>query len=163
MKCRPAFTLAELVMVMTAGSVLLTLSIGTVHRSMTIHREGEARVRGGRTVARLARDFRRDLRQAASAELDGTRLTLAPPEGVEAAPIIYEVVDHRLIRRQQRGEDAVRQEVYELTARAEFSLATVPETSQIRLVVSEATPLGEEKTRLLAIVEATPGAGGVMQ
>lgn len=159
MRRRPAFSLAELVVAMTAGSVLLTVAIGTVHRSMTVHRQGQTHDRGSRTLARLARDFRRDVRHAATAELDGKRLTLSPADGSSAPPVVYEVDGHRLSRRQRRRGEAVRLETYEVNAETEFSIASTRATSQLRLIVAEPTLVAGAPRRLLAVIEATPGGG----
>ena len=161
MKRRSAFTLAELVVVMTAGSVLLTLAIGTVHRSLSIHRQGEQRDRDLATAARLSREFRRDLRQAAGAVLDAGKLTLSPVSGAREAPITYEVVEHRLVRRQRRGEGLERREVYEFDATAGITLASLPESGQIQLLITTQTPLKQHPSRLLLRVAATPGGGAV--
>lgn len=156
---RSAFTLAELVVVLTAGSVLLTIAITTVHRSMSIHRQGERHDRDHATVARLSREFRRDVRLAAAAELKAGVLTLIPADTKRQTPITYEVVEGRLVRRQPRAEGLERREVYEFGSNVEIALTRLPESSQIRLLIAAATSLEHEPTRLLLIVDATPGAG----
>jgi hypothetical protein len=69
MKSRRGASLIELLMVMSAGTVVLTMSAGLIHQIMHAQSRARAFADVERTSLRLANAFRRDVHEATGAEL----------------------------------------------------------------------------------------------
>lgn len=72
--CRRAVSLVELLVVMSAATVILTLSTGLIHRIMHAQSKARALADVERTTLRLADSFRRDVHEATQATADKTQL-----------------------------------------------------------------------------------------
>ena len=91
MKTRHAVSLVELLVVMSACSIILTMSAGLVHRAMHAQSATHAFFDGERSALRLSEQFRDDVHQAATATVeaparnDGVflRLRLAGDQAIE--------------------------------------------------------------------------------
>jgi hypothetical protein len=64
MNPRRGASLIELLLIMSACTVVLTLTGVLLHRAMRIHMQSRAHVNAERTVLRLSEQFRRDVHQA---------------------------------------------------------------------------------------------------
>jgi hypothetical protein len=69
MKSRPAVSLAELLVVMSACSFILTMSASLIHRAMRAQSESRAFYDAQRSALRLARQFRHDVRRTESVSI----------------------------------------------------------------------------------------------
>ncbi len=67
MKTRRAASMIELLLIMSACTVVLTLTGVLLHRGMSIQMQSRARVDAERTSLRLANQFRRDVHEARAA------------------------------------------------------------------------------------------------
>ncbi|MEX2316009.1 MAG: hypothetical protein WD669_02585 [Pirellulales bacterium] len=91
MKSRRAISLVELLVVLSASTVILTMSAVLVHRAMHAQSHARAFYNVERTALRLSEQFRRDVHQAATASAsagdrpDGVflRLQLADGQSLE--------------------------------------------------------------------------------
>ena len=71
---RHAVSLIELLLAMSACTVILTMSAALIHRIMHVQSKTRAIVDGERAALRLSEHFRRDLHAATSAETDSASL-----------------------------------------------------------------------------------------
>ncbi len=76
---KAAYTLIEMVVVMSIGSVIMLTSVSWIHRSMTLSKQLQVQQDHQTHLMRLAQVFRSDVRNAAAASIDNDRLTLTPP------------------------------------------------------------------------------------
>lgn len=77
MNNRRGFTLVEILIALSASSVLMVLAIGLVHRSMSANSLARKRADHQRTLLRLTDRFRDDVHRGEEADLfDTTRLQL---------------------------------------------------------------------------------------
>lgn len=72
MKSSRAFTLTELLITMTAGSMLMMLAAGLVHQSMHLTAAARGRADEHRTISRLASQFRADIQMADEVFVDSS-------------------------------------------------------------------------------------------
>lgn len=101
MKNRRGMSLVELLLVMSACTVVLTTSAALIHRVMQAQSRTRAVFDAERASLRLANDFRRDVRQAQSAELDPARLN-------EDAVLMLKLKDGQSIEYRRTGGRLVR-------------------------------------------------------
>lgn len=73
---RDAFSLIELIVVMSVSSVLLTLATVTIVRMQSLARSDNSRVESLATFVDLERQFRQDVHRADKATIDDDGLTL---------------------------------------------------------------------------------------
>jgi hypothetical protein len=71
---RRAASLIELLLAMSACTVILTMSVALIHRIMHVQSKTRAIDDGERAALRLSEHFRRDVHAAASAEADSANL-----------------------------------------------------------------------------------------
>jgi hypothetical protein len=74
MKPRRAISVVELMVFMSAASVVLTMSAALVHQAMRTYSESRGFYDAQRSALRLARQFRRDAYEAKAASVDGDNL-----------------------------------------------------------------------------------------
>ncbi|MFV0443105.1 MAG: type II secretion system protein J [Planctomycetaceae bacterium] len=112
---RAGVSLIELLIVMTALSVILTTSTVTLFRLLQAQTAGTRVLAESLSVSRLARDLRRDAHAARSAVLSTTddRPTLTLTDSV-GSTAIYRIVEGQLRRQSQRPNGTATQETYEL-------------------------------------------------
>lgn len=109
-----AFTLVEMLVSISVGSVLMALALGMVHRTMRAESAARSHAQIERAAARLSRQFRHDIHQAKSTSiaaqqkgLPRLRLTLS------AQPAItYQITKEGLLREQQQGHDQTYREIF---------------------------------------------------
>lgn len=139
-KARCGVSLTELLVVMSACSVVLTMSAGVVHRVMRIQSATRYFFDVERSALRLANQFRHDVHRAGAAIVGGpdlgdgvvSRLTLSDDQTVEygrAASSVLRTVT-------QRGKIVARDE---FSFRSDIELAIREEDSPRRLVLSLAS------------------------
>jgi hypothetical protein len=73
-KLRRGVSLTELMVLMSATTMILSMSAMLLHRVMRVQVESRAFADAERNAARLSRQFRQDAHQAASAVLDASKL-----------------------------------------------------------------------------------------
>jgi len=125
MKSRRGASLIELLMVMSAGTVVLTMSTGLIHQVMHAQSRARAFADVERTSLRLANAFRRDVHEATSAELaeaDGgdrvfLRLTLPDNQTIE-----YGRREANIVRVLLEGSRGVAREEFAFPAGIELAI-----------------------------------------
>ena len=71
MRPRSAVSIAELLVVMSACSIILTMSAALIHQAMRTQSDARAFYDAERSALRLARQFRHDVHNATAASADG--------------------------------------------------------------------------------------------
>jgi hypothetical protein len=125
MKSRRGASLVELLMVMSAGTVVLTMSAGLIHQIMHAQSKARAFADVERTSLRLATAFRRDVQEATAAELAEAdagervflRLTLPENQTVE-----YGRREANIVRVLFEGSRSVAREAFEFPAGIELAV-----------------------------------------
>jgi prepilin-type N-terminal cleavage/methylation domain-containing protein len=124
------FTLVEMLVVMTVSGVLMSLAVTSL--VMLLRLDGTARQRGRATdtLANLARQFRADAHEARSAVADNRAfsgearsLALGLPDG---RTVVYEAAAQRVVRREERGLAAPREDWFPLPAACHAALDLHP-------------------------------------
>lgn len=108
------YSLIEMVLVIGAVSVVLGVCATTLIGLFRIDRAGRAAVNDATTLARLARQFRQDVRAAGGAKRlddkpDRTGLELTRADGES---VVYRVEGKRLVREDRRGDRVGARESY---------------------------------------------------
>jgi len=114
MKETQGFTLVELLLSMTVGSVLMALALGMVHRAMRVESTAHTHAGVERTATRLSRQFRHDIHQAESVFIGdqpagASSLRLMVPD---KNPITYQVEKSRVRREQPLGDEQIHREFF---------------------------------------------------
>lgn len=133
---RAGLTLVEVVVTMSAGTVLLMLAAGLLHSLLRLDRGARALVADDARLDRLARIFRDDAHAATAFEQGGAdRLALALPGGES---VEYRVAEAAVVRTLKAGDAAPREERFKLPAKGTARLEVSREgpTTVLRLVVS---------------------------
>lgn len=115
-----AFTLIEMMVSISVGSVLMALALGMVHRTMRVESAARAHQAVERTAARLSRQFRHDIHQTQSVALDrqqagSPNLRLLLPA---QHPITYRITNSGVLREQQQSPESgpIRRELFTFPA-----------------------------------------------
>ena len=110
---RGGYTLIEMVMVIGAVSIIIGLCASVLSGLFRIERAGRDSMADARTLARLARQFRQDVRAAAQAKTttakEGGGLSLT---GADGAATLYLLDYGRLVREDRRGDQLQARESY---------------------------------------------------
>jgi prepilin-type N-terminal cleavage/methylation domain-containing protein len=101
MNRRRGVSLVELLLAMTALSIILTLSVGLIHRMLRVQMQSRASADSERTALRLAGTFRRDVWQAASAAALGG-------DAASSVLVRLELPNHRSLEYGQEAAAVVR-------------------------------------------------------
>ena len=156
MKRKSGFTLAELIIVISAGSSIMLVAIGVVHRVMTIHSTATRHANMQNTAERLARQLRWDLHRAESAELTGDTLDLTIPTLSGEQPTTY-VVDGALVKRTRTlDEERLHRDIYSFESSATIELSEASNPPRIIVAVNHSGVDGAPQ-RVLMRVEASVG------
>lgn len=132
MRTRSGSTLIEMVVLMTALSVVLTLTVVTLHRVMRAHNRSHAMHADESAAWRLSTSLRRDLAKSAGASLeredDSTRLTLLIPF---AEPIHYRFGQLRVTREQRLTDDQRSLEEFSFGGENDWEVLVLPEPQRV--------------------------------
>ncbi len=116
---RRGMSLIELILIMTALTMVLGLCTGLIHAVLRLDRTGRSYVVEATTIGRLSRQFRGDVHAARRARPVGGEGKGALAPGLELAlpgerTIRYQARDRSLVRTQQHGDALERRETYTL-------------------------------------------------
>jgi prepilin-type N-terminal cleavage/methylation domain-containing protein len=110
-----AFTLVEMLVCISMGSVLMGIALNMVHRTMRIETAARSNSQLERSANRLSRQFRHDVHRAQVVSLEtleagavAVRLVL-PGE----APIVYRLEQHIALRQQEQAAGRTHRESFE--------------------------------------------------
>jgi len=151
MKTRRAISLVELLVAMSAATLVLTLSATLIHRAMHTQTRTQKFFEAERSSLRLCNQFRHDVEHAATATLaaplpaEGVFLTLAMPQANETIELSrrQNTIERRLV---QSGKTIAREE-FAFPATFILELGEQQEPARLRLML--VTKLSDQ---------ATPGA-----
>ena len=137
MKNRSGKSLIELVVVISVMSIVMMIAVRTITQLMRADAAGGKSLVAGNSLARLARQFRRDVHDAEEAELltieenESPRLHLKLTENTIAE---YRTFAEKILRTIRRGEETTSRETFHLPrGENRFEISGV-ETSIISLV-----------------------------
>ena len=141
MKTRRAVSLVELTVIMSACTVVLTLSAVLMHRTMRTYTEAAACRDAERSAMRLSDQFRRDVHQARAASIDETtlkagvllRLELADGQAVE-----YRRQDGVILRVLSKDGGAVSRDEYVFSPSCKVIVAEAAAPRRISLTITTA-------------------------
>jgi hypothetical protein len=111
---RKAFTLIEMLLVITSVSLVLGLCASVLAGLFRVERGARSAMLDATTVGRLARQFRADVRSAAAArrgELEPSRLELT---GIDGSSVVYRLEGARLFRERLRQAELHGRESYSI-------------------------------------------------
>jgi type II secretory pathway pseudopilin PulG len=127
---RRGFTLIELMAVVTTTAIVMAVSAVLVHSLLRIDRDSRARAVEDMALAKMARAFRADVREAVGVKEDEapegspSPLTLALPDGRSVA---YRMGKGGLVRTRKAGDEAAGTETYRLPRRSSVRWHIEPE------------------------------------
>lgn len=140
---RCGVSLVELLVVMSAATVILTLSTGLIHRLMHAQSKARALADVERTTLRLGNDFRRDVHQALRAMTDKSGLAsggFIRLENVDGSQIEYHAENTTIRRVQLLSGGVVAREEYSFAGECELDAHVESE----RLVTLTITSRGRD-------------------
>lgn len=154
---RAAFTLIELIVVLTGCSVVLGLTTSLLHQAMRSHRQSQEFIASERNAQRLARQFRLDVHSALAAAVeppdtkDVPLLRLELPAG---GTIDYQRQSDRIVRIAARPGEPTAREEYQFSTAMELDLQPVdsPPGWELTIIIAppqpaEAIPTAPTRTR----------------
>jgi hypothetical protein len=151
MKTRRAISLVELLVAMSAATLVLTLSATLIHRAMHTHTRTQKFFEAERSSLRLCEQFRHDVEHAARATLaaplpsEGVFLTLALPQAEETIEFCRR--QNTIERRSVQSGKTIAREEFAFPAAFALELEELPKPARLRLTL--VTELSDR---------ATPGA-----
>lgn len=158
-KNRRAYSLVQLMVVISACSVILTLTGTLVHRAMQSHLKAKSFADAEQSAVRLFHQFREDVNRATSAVAEeaereqGVLLRLALDDG----PVEYRQQANQVLRVQTLAGEKVWREVYTFPNIDQFSIRR--EASPERWVLTltaEASAAAESKSPKLPTARTIP-------
>lgn len=155
---RRAFTLVEMMVVISVGSVLMGLALGMVHRTMRAESTVRTHARVERTAARLSRQFRHDIHEAESVLLDQQSdvplLQLILPD---QRPITYRIESSSLLRQQQHSDEQTHRELFSFPDNYSLQFAELSKPPRATLTLEHDTKLVGIDPKIKLHVEAVIG------
>ncbi len=141
-KNRRAISLVELLLVMSASTVVLSLSGVLLHRAMVVQMESRSRMNVERTSLRLANQFRSDVHAAGDVKPDAAHNTagvfLHLTEGDRA--IDYSRENGNVLRVESGGNLPARREVFEFPAAAQLAIEQLNTPARLALTLQLRAP-----------------------
>lgn len=133
---RRGFTLVEMLVVLTIGTVVAGVSIGALHLLMRIERTGRDHVPRARTLMRLAEQFRDDAGMALDQTAGEKQWRFALPDDCS---VTYRALPGEVRREEHKSGKPVRQESFILPADCEIAIEkqSEGEFNQSILVITE--------------------------
>lgn len=147
---RLGFSLVEVMVFISVGSVIFFLAIQLIHLSMIISRTAGQQREQDATLSRLTRDFRRDMRQAASVTLVSDSELLAKSKN--GPSITWHLSDQKLRRIKQAGQQPVNED-YQLGEHYRGNFSHDSPANLIQLRVSRKSEFAEPMSRVERFVE----------
>jgi prepilin-type N-terminal cleavage/methylation domain-containing protein len=142
---RRGFTLVEMLVVMTVGSVMFGIGVGVLHLLFQIERAGRDRVQQTRVLARLAEQFRADVNAAERPiSAQGNRPSQWQFAMTGDRLVTYRALPGRLDRDEQVAGKLVRQESYALPTGCSATISVEREAKPpvaSLIIARESTPL----------------------
>jgi hypothetical protein len=143
-------SLIETVVVVGCLTMILSLCGLFLHALLRLDRAGRSALAESSSVSRLARQFRQDVREAASARPAGDRGEAGAPEIAitlaDGATVRYSNEADRVIRTETAGGKTRRREGYEFRSLGPASFAVDGPTARLSLA-RRADPSGNEAAR----------------
>lgn len=149
---RRAFTLIELVLVVGGVTVVLGLCAGLLHALLKLDRSGRQTLADSGNVARLARQFREDVRASSTAKAAAAGLDLATGDG---PAIAYRVEGTGLIREETLGGAVRSREGYMIDRLGPLGFEV--KGSRVRLLLARRSGTGLALARPAVNIDASLG------
>ena len=156
MKKRNGYSLAEMLVVITVASVLLSIAAQLVTRAMRIDTTWREQGDVARSMSRLAHDLRQDIHQARSLIVtqDPQALELTRVDG---AKVSYTVAAEEIVRSSQRDDEQLEREYYKISADQQVEMRSLSDPPRVELLVTQAVKLVGEPSRVILHVSVEVG------
>ncbi len=155
MMLRRGSTLVELMLSMSAGSVVMLLAISLVHQTMSVTEISKHRAEHNRTLDQLAQSFRSDVHLAAAAVgADANSLTLKYSDD---SVTTYVVKDHAIHRQKTTGPHGNEFERFKMGETSTASFQIIPSPDRVLLLVRSETGVKDRPTKPDLVVESVVG------
>lgn len=150
------FTLVEMLVSISAGSVLLVLATGVVHRTMRVESVVRENAAAERAALRLSRQFRHDIHQAKSVSLDGRQADQPVLQIVLSgqAPVSYRVEHTGVLREQPHNDTQIYREHFSFPDNYTVKFNELPSPRRVALTLERDTGLVGVPPRVELHVEA---------
>ncbi|NOZ40319.1 MAG: prepilin-type N-terminal cleavage/methylation domain-containing protein [Planctomycetes bacterium] len=154
-----AFTLVEMMVSISVGSVLMALALGMVHRTMRTESTANTNAKVERTAARLSRQFRHDIHQAESVSLDNQQpdAALLRLMLTDQRPLTYRIENGGILREQQQSDERTQREFFGFPENFTLQFAQLSEPARITLTLEHDTQLVGIAPQIRLHVEAVVG------
>jgi len=152
-KTRRGVSLTELLVLMSACSMILTTSAALLHRAMRTQSQARSFYDVERSSARLARQFRDDVHQASSATTAGAELdenVLARLQRADGRTVEYRHDGTTVLRVLSRSEGNASREEFAFLRSIDVAVSEEGGRVMLTIVGGEDESLAEDKRRLLA-------------
>jgi prepilin-type N-terminal cleavage/methylation domain-containing protein len=124
---KQAFTLIEMLVVITVGSLLTGLAVLMLFSLAKSHSTGREHLEYRRTINSLAKQFRDDVHASKKTSTENNATTFYPsPDSSEAIKFCYQCLSGRIDRTELQGEKIVRLESYILPSGTEAAIDIQP-------------------------------------
>ena len=152
---RRAFTLMEMLVVLTVGSVMLGISVGMLHLLLRSERTGRDRVHRAAVSARLAEQFRADAAAAARhVPIEAPSPTLCQFVLPGDRTVTYWELPEEVRREERIADKPVRQESYTLPDGCSVAVTVNGDPTLVSLVVTHKNtpPAAGRAMRVMALL-----------
>lgn len=163
---RLGFTLTEIMVTMTASSMVMATAASLLHRSLSLESATRHVLERERTALMLARQFRGDIRRAVRVTTAGDTLpegTLFRAELSDGESIEYRAAPDRLIREASLADGSVAREEYACAGGAGWSVVREGRLMILRTDAREhptaAPPVAIEAVAILGARSSRPETG----
>lgn len=159
-KARRGVSLTELLLLMSSYTIILSMCAVLLHRVMRVEIDSRSFVDAERTSQRLSRQFRQDVHQATTAELDGSKLKndiFLQLQRPDSQTVAYSRVNGNVLRTVSHSGKSMARE--EFAFEPSCKLAIRQDESPKRLVLSITSPALEstsDKAEQLQSYRAVP-------
>jgi hypothetical protein len=139
MKTRRAISLAELLVVMSTCSIILTMSASLIHRAMRAQSESRSFYHAERSALRLSRQIRHDVHLAKAVSIgsgDTGSDNLLRLEWADGRTVEYSYAEGEVLRLLSRPGGAVSREQFAFPAPVELSIRREVAPSRVVLTLT---------------------------
>jgi prepilin-type N-terminal cleavage/methylation domain-containing protein len=130
MKRRQGFTLIEMLLTMSVGSLLMVLAMTLLQQAMTLSSQTRSQCDADRVIHRLCEQFRRDAHSASAVSTDDQLVVTLVGDSKN---IVYRFLNSTVTR--STSGESIENEQYDLGKSANVTIEMLEQPEQIRLTV----------------------------
>ncbi len=148
------FTLIEMLVVISVGSLLMALSIQVLERALTISSNTAEQLNESRNLNRLADQFRHDMHLATVFDVESAVHLLVRQE---LGSVIYSYVNGNMQRVETKPDGAIRYELYNIGQTRTVSFSQRDQVDRVIMTIETRTSLKHAPTRTERVIVAVMG------